>query len=166
MDRMIVRGRMVISGITQDGAAASIDDGAVLVVDDEVVAVDRFETLSRRYPDCSITGGPDDVVAPGFVNGHHHVGLTPFQLGAPDLPLELWLAAKIGLRQLDPYLDTLYAAFEMIASGVTTVQHLHVSRSPLADIEVQAEAILRAYTDIGMRVSYSHAFRDQNRLAY
>ena len=163
---MIVRGRMVISGITQDGAAASIDDGAVLVVDDEVVAVDRFETLSRRYPDCSITGGPDDVVAPGFVNGHHHVGLTPFQLGAPDLPLELWLAAKIGLRQLDPYLDTLYAAFEMIASGVTTVQHLHVSRSPLADIEVQAEAILRAYTDIGMRVSYSHAFRDQNRLAY
>ena len=36
-------------------------------------------------------GGPDDVVIPGLVNAHHHVGLTPTQLGSPDLPLELWI---------------------------------------------------------------------------
>ena len=28
-------------------------------------------------------------------------------------------------RRVDLYLDTLYSAFEMIASGITTVQHLH-----------------------------------------
>jgi cytosine/adenosine deaminase-related metal-dependent hydrolase len=166
MSRILVRGRLVICGIAGDGSIESIEDGAVLVEDDTIVAVNRFDALRQDHSNAYVVGSPDDVVTPGFVNSHHHVGLTPFQLGAPDLPLELWLAAKIGLRQIDPYLDTLYSALEMIASGVTTVQHLHVSRTSLAETEAQANAILRAYSDIGMRVSYSHAFRDQNRLTY
>ena len=70
-------------------------------------------------------GSPDHVVVPGFVNGHHHVGLTPFQLGSPDYALELWFASRMAARGVDPYLDTLYSAFEMLESGITTVQHLH-----------------------------------------
>jgi hypothetical protein len=62
---------------------------------------------------------------PGFVNGHHHIGLTPVQLGSPDIPLELWFVTRMVMRSVNLYLDTLYSAFEMIASGVTTVQHLH-----------------------------------------
>ena len=60
---------------------------------------------------------------PGFVNSHHHVGLTPFQLGSPDHPLELWFASRMAARDVDPYLDTLYG--DMLQSGITTVQHLH-----------------------------------------
>ena len=70
-------------------------------------------------------GGDDFVVLPGFVNAHHHVGLTPLQLGAPDLPLELWANYRLGARRVDIYLDTLYSALELVRSGVTTVQHLH-----------------------------------------
>ena len=162
----LVRGSKILCGIRPDGGAEIVEDGAVLVEGDTIVAVGRLDDVRETHPGCRILGTSDNVVTPGFVNSHHHVGLTPFQLGAPDLPLELWLAAKIGLRQLDPYLDALYSAFEMIASGVTTVQHLHISRSSLAETEAQGEAILRAYREIGMRVSYSHAFRDQNRLAY
>ena len=62
---------------------------------------------------------------PGFVNGHHHVGLTPVQLGSPDMPLELWFVTRMVTRNVNLYLDTLYSAFEMIASGITTVQHIH-----------------------------------------
>jgi cytosine/adenosine deaminase-related metal-dependent hydrolase len=101
------------------------------------------------------------------VNSHHHVGLTPFQLGSPDYPLELWFASRLGARPVDPYLDTLYSAFEMIASGVTTVQHLHGWRiGPAARVLAVADQILKAYLDLGMRVSYSFALRDQNRLVY
>ena len=58
-------------------------------------------------------------------NGHHHAGLTPVQLGSPDMPLKLWFVTRMVIRNLNLYLDTLYSAFEMIACGVTTVQHIH-----------------------------------------
>jgi cytosine/adenosine deaminase-related metal-dependent hydrolase len=102
------------------------------------------------------------VVVPGFVNGHHHVGLTPFQLGSPDYPLELWFASRMAARDVDPYLDTLYSAFEMLESGITTVQHLHGARvAPASRVIHAADRVLKAYDDIGMRVSYSYALRDQ-----
>ena len=41
------------------------------------------------------------------------------------MPLELWFVTRMVTRNLNLYLDTLYSAFEMIASGITTVQHLH-----------------------------------------
>jgi 5-methylthioadenosine/S-adenosylhomocysteine deaminase len=55
----------------------------------------------------------------------------------------------------------------MIASGITTVQHLHGwLPGGLETVEAGAGEVIRAYEDIGMRVSYSFALRDQNRLVY
>jgi cytosine/adenosine deaminase-related metal-dependent hydrolase len=102
-----------------------------------------------------------------YLNDHHRVGLTPVQLGSPDMPLELWFATRLVTRDLDLYLDTLYSAFEMIASGITTVQHIHGwMPGKLADVEERSEAVIRAYEDIGMRVSYCFALRDPNHLVY
>jgi cytosine/adenosine deaminase-related metal-dependent hydrolase len=89
------------------------------------------------------------------------------QLGSPDMPLELWFVTRMVSRNLNFYLDTLYSAFEMIGSGVTTVQHLHGwAPGGLAQVGAAADEIIRAYQDVGMRVSYSFAVRDQNRLVY
>ena len=69
-------------------------------------------------------------------------------------------------RNLNVYLDTLYSAFEMIASGITTVQHIHGwLPGKIAEVEGKANDVIRAYEDIGMRVS-CYAVRDQNRLVY
>jgi hypothetical protein len=47
------------------------------------------------------------------------------------------------------------------------VQHLHGwLPGGLEAVEAVAGGVIRAYQDIGMRVSYSFAFRDQNRLVY
>jgi len=83
------------------------------------------------------------------------------------MPLELWFVTRLVMRSVDLYLDTLYSAFEMIASGVTTVQHLH-GRLPgkLDQVDRGCDEVIRAYQDVGMRVSYSYAVRDQNRLVY
>ncbi len=84
-----------------------------------------------------------------------------------DLPLELWIVRRIAGRAVDLYLDTLYSAFELLASGVTTVQHLHARvPKPLDNILHGASEVIRAYRDIGLRVSYSFGLRDQNRLVY
>ena len=83
------------------------------------------------------------------------------------MPLELWFVTRLVMRRVDLYLDTLYSAFEMIASGITTVQHLHGwVPGDLAAVEAGAGEVIRAYENIGMRVSYSMAVRDQNRLVY
>ena len=167
MASSLIRGKYVIVKVTSRTEAQVIADGAVFQRDGAIVEIGPFADLIARHRPDEVLGSPDHVVVPGFVNGHHHVGLTPFQLGSPDYPLELWFASRMAARTVDPYLDTLYSAFEMLESGITTVQHLHgVRLGPAARVIAAAERVLKAYDDIGMRVSYSYALRDQNRLAY
>jgi len=163
----IVRGKYVITRALDRHRWEQIDGGAVLQRDGIVVEIAAYDDLRRRHPDVPVIGTGDQVVLPGFVNGHHHVGLTPLQLGSPDMPLELWFATRLVTRNLDLYLDTLYSAFEMIASGITTVQHIHGwMPGVLSEVEAKSEDVIRAYEDIGMRVSYCFALRDQNHLVY
>jgi 5-methylthioadenosine/S-adenosylhomocysteine deaminase len=102
-----------------------VENGAVLQADGRIEAVGAYDDLARRYPALDTIGCRRHVVIPGLVNTHHHVGLTPVQLGITDMPLELWLSARLYARRVDGYLDTLYSAFELIGSGVTAVQHLN-----------------------------------------
>ena len=167
MASSLIRGKYVVVKVESRTEARVIPDGAVFQRDGVVVEVGPYAELQARHHPDEVLGSAEHVVVPGFVNGHHHVGLTPVQLGSPDHPLELWFASRMTARDVDPYLDTLYSAFEMLESGITTVQHLHGWRiAPAARVIGVAERILKAYEDIGMRVSYSYALRDQNRLAY
>src|SRR5499427_3142020 len=167
MASSLIRGKYVVAKVLSRTEASVIPDGAVFQRDGAIVDVGPYADLAARHrPDVTL-GSPEHVVVPGFVNGHHHVGLTPFQLGSPDYPLELWFASRMAARNVDPYLDTLYSAFEMLESGITTVQHLHGARiAPASRVLETADQVLKVYEDIGMRVSYSYALRDQNRLVY
>ena len=167
MSSSLVRSRSMITRIIDRDTPEEISDGAVLQEDGIVTAVGTFRELRARHPHVAVIGSGNEILLPGMVNAHHHVGLTPVQLGSPDMPLELWFITRLVMRSPDLYLDTLYSAFEMIASGVTTVQHLH-SWSPgtFTEVEAKSAEVLRAYDDIGMRVSYCYAVRDQNRLSY
>ena len=167
MPSSLIRGRYVVTRVLDRDRAEVLEDAAVFQQDGVIQDVGPYEALRRRHPADAVLGSPDHVVLPGFVNAHHHVGLTPFQLGSPDHPLELWFASRLGARAVDPYLDTLYSAFEMLESGITTVQHIHGWRgAPASRVREVADRILQAYRDVGMRVSYSYMLRDQNRLAY
>ncbi|HEF4774079.1 amidohydrolase family protein [Burkholderia multivorans] len=157
----------IVKGAADRHTADVVRDGALYQRDGVIVEIGPRDEMVGKYPDVPRLGSPDTVLMPGFVNSHHHVGLTPVQLGSPDHALELWFATRMGARDIDLYLDTLYSAFEMIASGVTTVQHIHGWRpGPLQAIHDAATRVLDAYRDIGMRASYSFAVRSQNLLAY
>src|SRR5881396_101437 len=167
MASSLIRGKYVIARATSRTDVSVIEDGAVFQRDGTIVEIGRHQDLAPKYAPDTIVGSAGHVVMPGFVNSHHHVGVTPFQLGSPDYPLELWFASRMATRNVDPYLDTLYSAFEMLECGITTVQHLHGLRiAPIARVQAVAEQVLKAYEDIGMRVSYSYALRDQSRLVY
>jgi cytosine/adenosine deaminase-related metal-dependent hydrolase len=161
----LLRAARLLEGFAPDGTPIWHEDAALVIAGDRVAALGPFAALAPAHPLARRVAG--DVVIPGLVNAHHHVGLTPLQLGSPDHPLELWFASRLALRDVDLRLDTLFSAFEMIASGVTAVQHLH-SRAPGGAEQVvgAARSVLGAYREIGMRASYSMALRDQNRLVY
>jgi cytosine/adenosine deaminase-related metal-dependent hydrolase len=167
MARSLVRSRAMITRAIDRFSFEEIADGALLQEDGIISAIGTFRELSARHPDVPVIGSGNEVMLPGFVNGHHHVGLTPVQLGSPDMPLELWFITRMVLRNVDLYLDTLYSAFEMIGSGITTVQHIHgLQPGALPEVQARANQVIKAYEDIGMRVSYCYAVRDQNRLVY
>lgn len=167
MTATLISADHLLTGFAPSGRAEITENGALLVEGSRILDLGPAEHLRRKYSEAVAVGGRKRLVMPGLINAHHHVGLTPFQLGARDQPLELWFPERLCMRDVDSRLDTLYAAFEMIGSGVTTVQHLH-SRAPgdPAAVVARAESILRAYDEIGMRVSYSFAMRDQNRMIY
>ena len=167
MRELIVQAGRIVTGIGAGDAPEIVEDSAVLARDGMIAAIEPLDALRRAAPDAEVHSHPGHVMLPGFVNAHHHVGLTPLQLGSPDHPLELWFASRLVCRRIDPALDTLYSAFEMLASGVTTVQHIQ-SAIPGGYEAVHgcATAILGAYRRIGMRASYCYGVREQNRLVY
>jgi cytosine/adenosine deaminase-related metal-dependent hydrolase len=167
MSSSLIRGKYIIGRVIDNDRAEIIEDGTIFQRDGKIVEIGTWEDLSGRHQPDEVLGDGTHVVVPGFVNGHHHVGVTPFQLGCPDLPLELWVPWRLASRSVDPYLDTLYSAFEMIESGVTAVQHINsLFFGPVEPCAQAAEAVLRAYRHIGMRVSYSFMIHDQNHLVY
>jgi cytosine/adenosine deaminase-related metal-dependent hydrolase len=167
MAASLIRSKALITHAIDRWTWNEIPNGAVLQEDGVVKAIGPFDTLAAAYPNVPVIGSASDILLPGFINGHHHVGLTPVQLGSPDMPLELWFVTRMVSRNLNLYLDTLYSAFEMIASGITTVQHIHGwVPGGLKQVDAGANEVVKAYQDIGMRVSYSFAVRDQNRLVY
>lgn len=167
MTTKIVRGCTVICGVDGEGRSEEILSGAVLIENGTIKAIGEADEFIRTMPEVEVLGGDEFIVFPGLINAHHHVGLTPFQLGAPDMPLELWLVERMGTRAVPWRLDTFYSAFELVRSGVTTVQHLH-NRVPGGPDEVceAAVQVIEAYRDLGMRVSYSYCMRDRNRIVY
>ncbi|SEQ19515.1 Cytosine/adenosine deaminase [Faunimonas pinastri] len=163
----LVRGRYLLLRALDDERVETLVDGAILQIEGRIAEIGAYAELRRQHPDVEVIGSADSLVIPGLVNTHHHVGMTPIQLGSPDLPLELWLTHQMRHRTPDPYFDTLYSAFELVASGVTAVQHLgRMQPAPVSGWTGSGTAVIKAYRDVGMRVSYACCTRDQHRLVY
>ena len=168
MATSLVRGKYVVTKVIDDNTSEIIHDGAIFQRDGSIVEVGKYDQLKNRHIPDEIIGSGNEVVLPGLINAHHHVGLTPFQLGSLDLPLETWIASRRSARDVDAYLDTVYSAIQMIESGITTVMHNHAThrKPPGTTFQDEANGVLKAYQDTGMRVAFSFSHRDQNRLVY
>jgi 5-methylthioadenosine/S-adenosylhomocysteine deaminase len=163
----LIHGRYLLLGAIDYQKVETIENGAILQVDGRIAEIGPYSELAAKYPGVEVIGGPGMLVSPGFVNTHHHIGITPVQHGSPDLPLELWLTHHWRHKSAEPYLDTLYSAFELVASGVTAVQHLgRMMPAPVTGWHDSASAVIEAYRDLGMRVSMATCNRDQHRLVY
>lgn len=163
---LITAGR-ILTGFGTDDDRDGVPDSAILARGGVIAAIGPLGALKTANPGVPVHGGPDMIAIPGLVNSHHHFGITPLMGGVPFAPLEFWLPRFRAMRGVGARLDTLYSAIEMLESGTTAVHHINSGLVGTPENwEKTTGAILDAYDEIGMRVSYSFMMRDRNVLSY
>jgi len=85
MASSLIRGKYVVVEVESRTQARVIPDGAVFQRDGVVVEVGPYAELQARHRPDEVLGSGEHVVVPGFVNAHHHVGLTPCSWGPPTI---------------------------------------------------------------------------------
>ena len=155
MSGTLVRGAHIL---TSDEPGHLVD-AAVRVVGGSIDAVGGWQALRDRYPDDAVSGGPHDVVTPGFVNTHGHFSEGLITGIAKQHTLWEWIAALIG--PVAPHLDeecahvgTLVAGIQMLESGITTANDMFVCDPEPG--RPTTPGVVRALDELGLRgvVSY------------
>lgn len=156
---MIVRGEIVIADPYESG---TIEDGAVCIQDDRIVAVGTYDRLKQDFITEKILGSKHHLVIPGLINTHDH-GRAPstLQLGIPDDQLELWILDLLRLPSVDPYLSAAFACMQMIESGITTVVNSYYEGKAGLYGSVLADTT-RAFEDSGIRAAMVLSILDQS----
>ena len=110
--------------------------------------------------------GPRSFVVPAFVNAHDHARATASSFGAVGMPLESWILRTVLGTPVDPYLTAASALARSAKAGCAAMM-VHYTRPsgtmPLLD---EAKAVARAASDVGIRIAFAMAVRDQNPIVY
>jgi cytosine/adenosine deaminase-related metal-dependent hydrolase len=120
IDLLIVHGTL----ITVDAERRVIDDGAVAVAGDRIVAVGATADLARRYAARKTLDAHRKAVMPGLIDCHAHAGHGLLKtIGAGDA--DAWMEAcrivyTIGSDEAFWYAEARLAALERLKCGTTT----------------------------------------------
>ncbi len=140
--------------VTMDATERVIAQGAVAVRDGKIVAVGRPSDLAE-LPASETIDAEGQLLVPGLINGHVHMGDSLFRGLVEDLPLEpwlerLWISERAFITHESVGLGARLAMAEMIRGGTTTA--LDMFWFP----EASADAALEA----GFRLATGPAFFD------
>ncbi|MBV8052029.1 MAG: amidohydrolase [Acidobacteriaceae bacterium] len=140
---------LVINGtvITMDAQRRVIDDGAVAIAGDSILAVGTRSELSPKYAAAKIIDAHGSIVMPGLINGHAHAAMSLFRGIADDLSLDDWLRKYIFPAEAKNVDEDFVAwgtrldMLEMLRGGITTY----------ADMYYFEDAVARVTKEAGMR---------------
>jgi 5-methylthioadenosine/S-adenosylhomocysteine deaminase len=141
----IIRGGTVV---TMDAGGTVIENGAVAVRRDRIVAVGKTAEINSKYKAERVIEAAGRVVMPGLINTHTHVPMGMFRGIADDLVLMEWLQKYIfpaEARNVDEQFvrwGTRLGCLEMIEGGTTTFVDMYYFEDAIA--EETARAGMRA----------------------
>ncbi len=144
IDCLLTGGTIVV----MDAARTLIEQGAVAIAGDKIVAIGQAEALLEQYEATEVIDCTGKAVMPGLVNSHTHVPMTLLRGLADDLRLDVWLMGymmPVEREFVSPefvQLGTLIACAEMIRSGTTCFADMYYFEEEIA--KATAEAGLRA----------------------
>lgn len=153
--------------ITQNDNNPYIEDGAVVIKNDKIVAVGEFKKLRNEYLEAEFLDAKQGIIMPGLINTHMHI-YSSFARGMDvkgetsnfDKILEnLWWKVDKNLNLEDTKYSAYGTYIESIKNGVTTVIDHHASpykiEGSLKEIAVVAE-------EIGIRTSLCYEVSDRD----
>lgn len=154
--------------ITQDKNNPYIENGAVVIKKEKIIAVGKAEEILKKYSDDEIIDVENKVIMPGIINAHHHI-YSAFARGmassgkAPKDFMEilegLWwkIDKKLTLEDLKYSAYTTY--IDCIKNGVTTV--FDHNASPYA-VKNSLFTIANAAQKLGIRTCLCYEVSDRD----
>jgi 5-methylthioadenosine/S-adenosylhomocysteine deaminase len=133
--------------VTMDGQGRVIEDGAVAIRGDSIVAVGPRAEIENRFEAAQTIDAHGALVLPGLINGHAHAAMSLFRGLADDLALDEWLQKYIfpaEARNVTPDFvewGTKLGVLEMLRGGITTY----------VDMYYFEDVVARVTKDAGMR---------------
>ena len=130
--------------VTMDKDFRVVEDGAVAVKGERIVAVGPAQELRARYTPARAIDTSGRIVMPGLVNTHSHVPMTLLRGVADDVELMVWLTKYIWPAEaahVTPEFvtwGTRLAAWEMIRTGTTTFSDMYFYEDQVAEAAKQA----------------------------
>lgn len=133
--------------VTMNAQKRVIEDGAVAVRGDSIVAVGPRSEIEARFDGAKTIDARGTLVLPGLINGHAHAAMSLFRGIADDLALDEWLQKYIFPAEARNVTEdfvtwgTRLGVLEMLRGGITTY----------ADMYYFEDAVARATKEAGMR---------------
>ena len=133
---LLVTGATVV---TMDADRRIIEDGAVAVKGDAIVALGPRLEIERKYAGTQVINARGKLMLPGFINGHTHVPMTLLRGLKDDVTLEEWLTKSIFPAEAKNVTEdfvrwgTRLAAAEQIRGGVTTFADMYYFEDAVAE---------------------------------
>ncbi|MFN3672981.1 MAG: amidohydrolase family protein, partial [Bosea sp. (in: a-proteobacteria)] len=100
------------------------------------------------------------------VNAHDHARPSMTSFGAANLPLETWILRSAFGTPPDPYLAAAVALGRTARAGCGSMMVHYTRPSGIMPMLEEAREIARAAGDVGIRLAFALAVRDQNPLVY
>ncbi len=132
---------LLLSGgtvVTMDAGYRVVEQGAVAVRGERIVAVGPARELAARFAGARTIDTTGRIVMPGLVNTHTHVPMTLMRGVADDVELMVWLTKYIwpaeALHVTPEFVTwgTRLAAWEMIRTGTTTFADMYFYEDQVA----------------------------------
>ena len=130
--------------VTMSGQRRVIENGAVAVRGERIVAVGTRAEIDRNWQPARRIDRPNALLAPGLINTHTHAAMSLFRGIADDLKLQDWLNNFIfpaEAKNVSPDFvrwGTRLGCLEMLLSGTTTFTDMYYFEDVVAETAKEA----------------------------
>ncbi|HUK31039.1 MAG TPA: amidohydrolase [Candidatus Acidoferrum sp.] len=153
-DTELITARYVV---TMDASRRIIEDGAIAMQGDLIVAVGtRTELLAKYGPELVVIAAPDGLIMPGLINGHTHAAMTLFRGIKDDVTLQDWLQNYIFPAEARNVTED----FVTWGTRLGVLEMLHGGTTTYTDMYYFEDAVARETKAAGMRGVLGETFID------
>jgi 5-methylthioadenosine/S-adenosylhomocysteine deaminase len=135
VDLIVAHGAVV----SMDATRRVLEDGAIAVQGDTIVAVDSTPKIEAMYGSAKVIDAHGALVLPGLINAHTHMGMSLFRGLADDLALDDWLnkyifpaESRFVSKDFVTW-STRLSLLEMLRGGTTTVADMYYFENEVAE---------------------------------